>query len=433
MGAVLPDAALSRAILALRSDGDCYVCDQTLGPVDVALSVHHDPAVSPRVVLLPHHLACAAPTVLPGQDRRFVIPAVRHKGRAIARGGVTSIVLNPSIDIQVGEVRDGRWVPDFVADQDSWALTPWRNASRAPHVTWGLTMADQGRRVQLLTPQATHSVPVAGAPLLAPGQDVEIIVTDVVDIDALGRADGRPGAAGLLAMAAADFPGQVLTTLARVGGRPAERMTVTGSAADSIPTLTFPQHPGDRMLQTTDDWAQVAAQNEGTARLTIGFDPILNFAGLHLPPDQPVLLAERHTAAYGIHPDGSRGPNLLTDGAVSQGLTYLEIGTTPRPAPRWALHVTASRLSLTDAAGTTVFTSPAPPGTDQWLADAGPGPVAVLYGHMLGVRPGPRGAEPPALARRRSILELQHSSANGTAAWGLVPISRPASAAAARS
>lgn len=119
----LGERATSDLANRIQPSGDCPVCHTTLTDSQVSITVHT--AATDPLLVMPAHASCQPSSLIihpagrrpaaPPTEYHFtvfvlpVVPAGEEASSNPQVWGVPAILLNPEVDVQVGDVVDGRW------------------------------------------------------------------------------------------------------------------------------------------------------------------------------------------------------------------------------------------------------------------------------------------------------------------------------------
>jgi len=411
--------ALNDVVGLIEEDGECARCAGVLGSTGVSISVW---TVRPLhlTAVVPTHTRCRTSgcvTVeeLPPPTHNSVVfrglhapppPAARRRWwrPTVATPSTTmtplTVLINPSRDIQIGEVLDGRWVSDLDRNHVTYGLDPMVQG-QPQNESWGAFAGVDDPTVHLEGPGQSYTVNVTGIPDPAADQDrIVVLVSDRVKAGTI-VAERSPAAV-------AEAPaGTVYGALAVVGSAPADLpLPLSGQA-------WAPEAPGREWVRTTSAVRSQEADTSCNLRATFANDPSVAL----LPTPAPVLLVEPLRAVVAAHTQG--GAELRVTNARGRGLAALPPRVTAQP-PSSPLSVRTRGMDteLLTKQGDVLGAGPladVPAGWHAAVAAAG-GQLIVVYGCAIGVRPAAPGKPFPAAARRR---ELAHSQTGNLAAWGL--------------
>ena len=276
---LLDDPSIEALARLIEPYGDCVACHRPLGEVPISLTLRrrdtaytHDHVPSgvlgearaaghppgegavgeDLVVVLPAHAACA-PSQLQG-DRSYAPPAtyqITTFGMPAAAqvedppghvqtvvDQLPAVVINPSVDVQIGTIGGGRWRSQLSQNHDLRGLEQLSAEIPLPtsEPTWGarLSIDDHGDQVlDLASPgdmYRTETTPAIAEMIRRHGQ-VLVVVTETAKVKALFEA-GR-----LDQLAAAVRAGEVYGAWAGLGAEASDIMILPpdASLAASLP------------------------------------------------------------------------------------------------------------------------------------------------------------------------------------------------------
>lgn len=468
---LLDDPSLEEIARLIEPYGDCVACHRPLGEVPISLTLRrrgHAPGRASgagiranggpgedvageegagwedMVVVLPAHAACA-PSQL--EDDRSYAPTATYQIATVgmpaaaqvegASGQVETVVeqlpvvvINPSVDVQLGTIHGRRWRSQLSLRHDLRGLEQLSAQQPVPAAapTWGarLHVDDAGDEILDLTSPGelyrTATTPVIAEMIRRSGQ-VLVVVTETAKVKALfevGRLDQ---------LAAAVHAGTVYGAWAGLGVD-ASDITILppdASLAGSLPS-------GTRQLGSTAEVAALVADTAADARAAYARHPTVRlgadvdlvstgtpslepFAGD--PGQLPVLLIEPHTVAVVQDPaTGNARYEIRVENAVGQGLRRLSTGRVIVDVTReWTLRRTGHQLELVAPFEQVLadVTLRLPAGWPEAARAAGH--VLVVYGVGIGVR---RRAGVRSFNDDDRHGELLASRRAGTVAVGLV-------------
>lgn len=437
---LLDDPSLEEIARLIEPYGDCVACHRPLGEVPISLTLRrrgHAPGRASgadiraiggpgedlageegtgwedMVVALPAHAACA-PSQL--EDDRSYAPTATYQIATVGMPAAAQVegpsgqvetvveqlpvvVINPSVDVQLGTIHGRRWRSQLSQRHDLRGLEQLSAQQPVPAAapTWGarLHVDDAGDEILDLTSPGelyrTATTPVIAEMIRRSGQ-VLVVVTETVKVKALFEA-GR-----LDQLAAAVHAGTVYGAWAGLGVD-ASDITILppdASLAGSLPS-------GARQLGSTAEVAALVADTAADARAAYARHPTVRlgadvdlvstgtpslepFAGD--PGQLPVLLVEPHTVAVVQDPaTGNARYEIRVENAVGQGLRRLSTGRVIVDVTReWTLRRTGHQLELVAPFEQVLadVTLRLPAGWPEVARAAGH--VLVIYGVGIGVR-----------------------------------------------
>ena len=454
----LGEAALADVAALIHREGECVVCHNLLGDRPVALQVHSGRAMTgePQVQVWPAHAPCRPSAWHEHPDNTMPLPPPAENrvtdmavpmGAAEPRrywhlpwrkaetplGLVPGVLINPSLDIQVGTIVEGRWRSSYLDwDETHHGLVPLTDSGEVPDANTGATWG-----AEMLPPDTPGA---AGLLRLSTstGQTYLANVTEQLRamIEDLGRC---------LVVVTHDVPHKAMQpreVLERI--TKAERVVIGWAALGKPPVeVDWPDKPVPPQFaalaadptatqaRTPADVAAGLADLRSSVRAVFTDHPSLNFPRVQLPGEPeaqraPVLLLEPIRSLLLTHVDGSPPRELRLEHVLAGGLDRLVLGGAPSLARGWTVKAVKHRGQ------TTVTLHPpygqpaaegelrAVPGWEQ-AADR-LGVVLVVFGVEVGVR-APKGES---YDNSKRLAELIRSSIVGTVAWGVVTWERTA-------
>jgi hypothetical protein len=173
----LGERATSDLATRIQPSGDCHVCHTTLTDSQVSITVHT--AATDPLLVMPAHASCQPSSLIihpagrrpvaPPTEYHFtvfvlpVVPAGEEASPNPQVRGVPAILLNPEVDVQVGDVVDGRWQAWWEETAELVGLTqltPDHPMPEADVTTWAAQVATtRGRgRVTLHGPALQYQL-----------------------------------------------------------------------------------------------------------------------------------------------------------------------------------------------------------------------------------------------------------------------------------
>lgn len=416
---VLGETALSEIVRLVEPDGDCTVCHRTLRAGPLTLSARGTPGGRPEdlLVVLPAHAACA-PSTWQRASGAFS-PARSYRTLALLlaaeAGAIPAVLINDSIDVQVGQLFNDRWHDSLGRSAALRAVEPLA-ASPVPtsRPTWGATLTGPPDAALL-----TLTGPIDRVECTVNSTFTDLIRRGGGMVLVLVSADARIAevtARGVLdPLFAAASRGGVYGAWAHVGGFPT---TVPLPEPD---VSIRPPHPAARQMTISSDLTQVAGDLRAQAYAAFSDAPALGLRAVAGPDGRtarmPVLLVEPLLAALATDAYGGRR-ELRVESVIASGLARLATAAPRSVARAWQAHRDGPDVVLTEPSGQPIARAPAPDYPPGWLeAATEAGHVLVVYGPKIGVRTPP-GAQSWRDADRRG--ELADATRTGMAAWGLV-------------
>lgn len=427
--------ALADVVERIEPSGDCVVCHTTLTHDQVSLTVHA--AATDPLLVLPAHAACQpSALVTHPAGRRPMAPAAeyhlnlyilpiepmltpagqQHPGNPTPSRPtrVPMLLINPNVDVQIGDIVDGRWQPWWQKIADQISLTrlgplPHLDAAAAgwtielQHTRGSTAVLLRGPGHQYRYPRADPNVltflQTSGTCLVMISDTVR--ATTTLNIDTLSDALRN---------------GEIFGTLATLGTAPGDRSSHQHTKTATQPA---PGHPSSR--PRIDDLSQRLADIDVSARAAFSDHPALGLSAItaatELGECVPVLLLEPRSTIGMNRTDSGATTELRVEAAIGAGLHRIptDDSTPPGIARDWRVLHHNGRVELTGPFGAPVARGALrlPPG---WRDAAERlGRVIVVYGPRIGVR-APAG-QPYNDANRRA--ELEETRQHGIAAWGI--------------
>ncbi|MEV0650023.1 hypothetical protein AB0I28_32675 [Phytomonospora sp. NPDC050363] len=422
----LGDAVKELARTISTDIGECVVCHAGLGSAPVSLAVHESSDVPAQVLVLPGHAACQ-PAGYTKHDPGYqpLAPAPTYQATSFpvptAAGSVLAVLVNPSVDVLVGEIGDDGWRGQWEHVPQVLGVSPLASMEAVvmSEPQWGAEVSP--RMVTLKAPGGgVFQAPANEAfmRLAVAAKRVLVFVSDVV----LPTEDGALDRREFTAAAAA---GRLYTAWAGLGGRAVEQAIPERSPRAQAMAASGPlRQMGARALDTTGKVEREFADVRANLRAMWTDHPVIGMDRVVVPGMEiervPVLLVESARAVMSQHADQ---PELLRElrceGVIAAGMerALLAPGTVLSQAREWVLVRSGVDVELVNPAKEVIARGQMrkwPPG---WLDSAGTiGSVLVMFGAEVGVR-SPKGRSYNDIDRR---AELLNARIGGRVAWGLV-------------
>ncbi|GAB7048487.1 hypothetical protein [Catenuloplanes indicus] len=431
----LGERATSDLANRIQPSGDCPVCHTTLTDSQVSITVHT--AATDPLLVMPAHASCQPSSLIihpagrrpaaPPTEYHFtvfvlpVVPAGEEASSNPQVWGVPAILLNPEVDVQVGDVVDGRWQAWWEKTAELVGLTqltPDHPMPEADVTTWA---------AQVSTTRGRGRITLHGPALQYQLVDVQADLLDRMRY--AGRClllfCGSVPAAPVIDMsllAAAMRSGSVYGAWAKLGGQPTSAVFPHPDEREMADRVA---PPGAQIMRSTADLERQLDDRDVCAKVTFSDDPALRLSWTI--PDQPrqpfpVLLLEPRRMIGMARGDSGVKTEARVEMVIGSGMHRLTTAdTAPDVARDWHARPTSSGVELTNPFGQVIATG-AVSIPNRWREQASAtGNVIVIFGPMIGVR-SPEGRPYDDLDRH---AELQNSRRLGFAAAGQVTWADP--------
>jgi hypothetical protein len=436
----LGDQAVSDLAALIEPSGDCVICHDTLTDSQVTLTVHA--AATEPLLVLPAHASCQPSSLVthpaggqpfpPALEHRvmaFLLPvpsvaaprkwALRASRRAQVQEVIPTVLINPSVDVQIGDVVDGRWRSSWEESAELLGLTRLTLDHQVPsqgEARWSVNLVTESEGEMLvidgfLGQYKVTQIDRPTADLIRAGGSCLIWVSDLL------RSVGRRMDPDHVRAAFAAERGTLYGAWAGLG---ATRVPLVAPETDETKSAV-PPGPDARHMRRTDDIEAQVADIKVQARASFADHRAVGLRSAS-PADSserlPVLLLEPRYMLVRDKLDSGSRREMRVESAIGRGLERMGTGDTlPLSDARdWRVIGAPGVVELLGPFGEPVARGPMkfPP---HWLAEADRiGRVLVIYGPLIGVR-SPNGRPYNDLDR---LAELDKSRRDGIAAWGIV-------------
>lgn len=426
----LGERATADIAARIQPSGDCPVCHATLTDSQVSITVH-TAATDPQLVM-PAHASCQPSSLIMHPAGRrpaappteyhftaFVLPVIPATEEGLPNPqvrGIPAILLNPEVDVQVGDVVNGRWQAWWEESAELVGLTCLTQEHPMPPgdvTTWAAQVStDRGRgRMALLGPVLQYQMAEVQADFLARVRYAGRCLILFCGVVPAARI------VDMALLAKAMQAGSVYGAWAKLDGQPASAVFPNPlqreMAGHGAP-------PGAEVVRSTADLERELDDLGVCGKATFSDDP-----ALRLPwtiPDQPgqpfpVLLLEPRRMIGMARGDSGVKTEARVEVVIGSGMHRLTTAdTAPDVARDWLVRPISGGVELTNPFGQVIATSTLSI-PKRWREQAGTtGRVIVIFGPMIGVR-SPEGRPYDDLDRH---AELQNSRRQGFAAAGQV-------------
>lgn len=419
----------------IQPSGDCPICHTTLTDSQVSITVHT--AATDPLLVMPTHASCQSSSLIihpagrrpvaPPTEYHFtgfslpVVPAGEQDSPNPRVRGVPTILLNPEVDVQIGDVVEGRWQAwweESAALVGLTKLTPDHPMPEADVTTWA---------AQVPTARGRGPVVLQGPMLHYQLAEVQAELLDRMRY--AGRClilfCGSVPAAPIIDMALlaeAMRSGTVYGAWAKLDGQPA---STTFPNPDESEMADQGAPLGAQVVRSTEDLERELGDLSVCAKATFSSDPALRLPWTipgHPGQSFPILLLEPRRMIGMARGDSGVKSEARVEMVIGSGMHRLTTtDTVPAVARDWLVRPTSHGVELTNPFGQVVATG-AVSIPKRWREQVSTnGQVIVIFGPMIGVR-SPEGRPYDDTDRH---AELQNSRRQGFAAAGHVTWAGP--------
>lgn len=426
----LGDRATTDLAARIQPSGDCPICHTTLTDSQVTITVHA--AATDPLLVMPTHASCQPSSLIihpagrrpaaPPTEYHFtvftlpVIDAVEERVPNPQIRGVPAVLVNPQVDVQVGDVVAGRWHAWWEESAELvglTCLTPEHPMPPADVTTWAAEISTaRGRgRMILQGPVLRYQMAEVQADFLDRLRYAGRCLVLFSDTVAAART------VDMALLLSALQSGSVYGAWAKLGGQPASTVFPDPEQREEV---DHSAPPGAQVMRSTADLDRALDDLEVCARAAFSDDPALRLPWtIPQQPAQPfpVLLLEPRRMIGMARGDSGVKTEARVEVMIGSGMHRLTTADTmPSVARNWRVRPTRGGVELTNPFGQVTATG-AVSIPNRWREQASiTGQVIVIFGPMIGVR-SPEGRPYDNIDR---YAELQNSRRQGFAAAGLV-------------